>query len=261
MTFAPLESLFLLDVVTAAAGISILFFLVKTPGVKKQDLQNHEAATGPKGIDYFYDLREGLKYIKKHGFILQLILLSTAFFIAIAPTAFLTTLQVTRDFGADVWRLTAIEIVFLAGMIAGGLVIGAWGGFKNRIYTMALSCALCGIEAIGLGLAPVFALYLVIMGIMGLTMPLYNTPVMVLLQTKVEGAYMGRVLAVFNMVSSIMMPAGMLLFGPLADIVSIDSLLIISGAVIVLLSIPFVANRTLREAGRSATQPDSAPNA
>jgi DHA3 family macrolide efflux protein-like MFS transporter len=62
---------------------------------------------------------------------------------------------------------------------------------------------------------------------------------------------MGRVLAVFNMVSSIMMPAGMLLFGPLADIVSIDILLILSGAAIVLLSIPFVANRTLREAGRS----------
>jgi DHA3 family macrolide efflux protein-like MFS transporter len=251
MSFAPLETLFLLDVVTAAAGISILFFLVKTPGGKKPDLQSAEAETGPRGIDYFYDLKEGLKYIKKHGFILRLILLSTAFFIAISPTAFLTTLQVTRDFGADVWRLTAIEIVFMAGMIVGSLAIGAWGGFKNRIYTMALSCALCGVEAIALGLAPVFALYLVIMGLMGLTMPLYNTPVMVLLQTKVEGAYMGRVLAVFNMVSSIMMPAGMLLFGPLADIVSIDILLILSGAAIVLLSIPFMANRTLREAGRS----------
>jgi DHA3 family macrolide efflux protein-like MFS transporter len=72
-----------------------------------------------------------LRYIKKQGFIFCLIVLSVTF---------LTTLQVIRDFGTDVLRLTSIEIVFLTGMIAGGLVISAWGGFKNRIYTMALSC-------------------------------------------------------------------------------------------------------------------------
>jgi DHA3 family macrolide efflux protein-like MFS transporter len=88
------------------------------------------------------------------------------------------------------------------------------------------------------------------MGIMGLTMPLYNTPMMTLLQTKVESAYMGRVLAVFNMVSSIMMPAGMVLFGPLADLVSIDSILVVTGTVIVVLSVPFIADKTLREVGR-----------
>jgi DHA3 family macrolide efflux protein-like MFS transporter len=250
MTFAPLEMLFLLDVITAIVGISILFFLVKVPGTVTPAVQNNEQESGHKGIDYFHDLKEGLRYIRKHGFVFRLIVFSIAFFIAVSPTAFLTTLQVTRDFGADVWRLTAIEVVFLAGMIAGGLLIAAWGGFRNRIYTMALSCALCGIEAIGLGVAPVFALYLAIMGIMGLTMPLYNTPVMVLLQTKVEPAYMGRVLAVFNMVSSIMMPAGMLLFGPLADVVTIDALLIVTGAFIVLLCIPFAASKTLREAGK-----------
>jgi DHA3 family macrolide efflux protein-like MFS transporter len=247
MTFAPLETLFLVDVFTAAIGISILLFLVKAPPAPA----GNETSAGHTGIDYFHDLKEGLRYIRRHGFVFRLIILSAFFFIAVSPTAFLTTLQVTRNFGADVWRLTAIEIVFLAGMIAGGLLIGAWGGFKNRVYTMALSCALCGIEAVGLGLAPLFSLYLVIMGIMGLTMPLYNTPVMTLLQTKVEGAYMGRVLSVFNMVSSIMMPAGMVFFGPLADLVSIDSILIVTGAIIVILSIPLIASKTLREAGRS----------
>jgi DHA3 family macrolide efflux protein-like MFS transporter len=53
------------------------------------------------------------------------------------------------------------------------------------------------------------------------------------------------------MVSSIMMPAGMVLFGPLADVVSIDSILIVTGAILVVLNIPFIASKTLREAGRS----------
>jgi DHA3 family macrolide efflux protein-like MFS transporter len=230
MTFAPLESLFMVDVVTAGIGISVLFFLVKLPPAA----QTPEGAAEHRGISYFHDLKEGLRYVRKHAFILRLIVLSVVFFIAVSPTAFLTTLQVTRDFGAEVWRLTAIEMAFLSGMIAGGLLAGAWGGFKNRVYTMALATALCGVESIGLGLAPSFWLYLAVMGAMGLTMPFYNTPSMVLLQTKVEPAYMGRVFAVFNMVSSIMMPAGMLIFGPLADMVTIDSLLIVTGAVIML---------------------------
>jgi DHA3 family macrolide efflux protein-like MFS transporter len=252
MSFAPLESLFLVDVVTAAIGISILFFFVKAPAQAAPIpiIEDTKTAADPKGIDYFHDLKEGLSYIRRHGFILRIIIISIAFFIAVSPTAFLTTLQVTRKFGAEVRLLTAIETAFLGGMIAGGLIISAWGGFKNRIYTMALSCILCGIEAVGLGLAPRFWLYLAVMVIMGLTMPFYNTPLMVLLQTKVEQIYMGRVLSVFNMVSSIMMPAGMLLFGPLADIVAIDILLIITGGIIVLLGVLFVISKTLREAGK-----------
>jgi DHA3 family macrolide efflux protein-like MFS transporter len=245
----------MLDVVTAAIGISVLAFLVKRPlqaQAEKDVEKTAEGETAHKGIDYFRDLKEGLAYIRRHGFILRLIALFVAFFIAVSPTAFLTTLQVTRDFGPDVWRLTAIEIVFLSGMTAGGLLIGAWGGFRNRVYTMALSTVLCGLEAIGLGLAPNFVLYCVIMGMMGLTMPLFNTPSMALVQTKVEGPYLGRVLSVFNMASSIMMPMGMLMFGPLADVVAIDFLLILTGAVIVLLGIPFITSKTLREAGKTS---------
>jgi DHA3 family macrolide efflux protein-like MFS transporter len=180
-----------------------------------------------------------------------MIVLSAIFLFFFAPAAFLTPLQVTRNFGNDVWRLSAIEIVFSSGMMAGGILIGLWGGFKNRIYTMALSCALCGLLALGLGLGPDFSVYLVIMAIMGIALPLYNAPSMVLLQTTVEAAFMGRVLSVFTMVSSTMMPLGMVMFGPVADAVSINTILAGTGIVVALLCIPMVASKTLREAGRS----------
>jgi DHA3 family macrolide efflux protein-like MFS transporter len=70
------------------------------------------------------------------------------------------------------------------------------------------------------------------------------------MQTKVDPAFMGRVLSVFTMTGSVMMPIGMLLFGPLADIVSIDLLLIITGILLVLVGIPFLTSRQLREAGK-----------
>jgi DHA3 family macrolide efflux protein-like MFS transporter len=250
LSFAAIDRVFFIDVATAAVGITVLLVFVRAPAALAAKTETGEGAA--KGINYFHDLREGVRYIRRHGFIMRLIVFSTVFFIAVSPTAFLTPLQVARQFGADIWRLTAVEIAFSAGMMAGGLLIGLWGGFKNRVYSMALACALFGIEAIALGLLGHFYLYLAVMAVMGVTMPLYNTPSTVMLQTLIEPEYMGRVFSVFSMISSLMMPAGMLLWGPLSDRVSINSLLVITGAAMCLLAIPFVASRTLRLAGTAS---------
>jgi DHA3 family macrolide efflux protein-like MFS transporter len=245
MSFVSLEILFFLDVITAAIGIGIVVFFVKVPQTEKSAPETGEQ----KSIAYWHDLREGIRYIKNHGYVLRMIILTAVFLFFFAPAAFLTPLQVTRNFGNDVWRLSAIEITFSVGMMLGGILIGTWGGFKNRIYTMSLSCALCGILAVALGVAPYFWLYLAIMAVMGLSFPLWNAPFMVLLQTTVETAFMGRVLSVFTMVSSTMMPLGMLVFGPLADTVSINVLLAGTGIIVTLLAVPLISSKTLREAG------------
>jgi DHA3 family macrolide efflux protein-like MFS transporter len=101
-----------------------------------------------------------------------------------------------------------------------------------------------------LGIVGSFPVYVALVGTMGMIMPLFNTPMMTLTQTRIDAAYMGRVFGVFGMVWSLMMPVGMLVFGPLADVVSIDYLMTGSGIAIMLLCIPYVASRTLREAGR-----------
>jgi DHA3 family macrolide efflux protein-like MFS transporter len=247
MSFAPLEVLFFLDVITAAIGISILFFFVKTPPMEKAETEG-----GAKGVEYFKDLKEGLNYIKSRRYILGLIIFTALFLIFAAPSAFLSGLQVTRNFGNDVWRLTTIEITFSIGMMIGGIFIGMWGGFKNRIFTIALAAVLYGLGVISLGLVDNFWVYTGIMAVLGMTMPLYSTPEMVLLQSTVEPAFMGRVMSVLTMVQSVMMPAGMLIFGPVADKINIDFLMIGTGAVIGLTCIPLIANKTLREAGKTA---------
>ena len=249
MTFAPLEILFFLDVITAIIGISIVFFLVKIPSTESKKIE----ITKQKSAAYFSDLKEGIKYAGKNGFVLRMLIISAIFPLVFVPASLLTPLQVTRNFGAEVWRLSAIEITFSAGMLAGGLLIGMWGGFKNRIYTMTLSGILCGLLFVGLGLCGNFPVYLIIMALVGVAMPLYDTPAMVLLQTTVEPAFLGRVFSVFTMISSVMMPLGMVVFGPLADIVSIDLLLIITGLAAALLAIIMSTSKTLRKAGASVS--------
>jgi DHA3 family macrolide efflux protein-like MFS transporter len=48
-----------------------------------------------------------------------------------------------------------------------------------------------------------------------------------------------------------MMPLGMIVFGPVADMVSINILLVGAGILVTVLCIPMIASKTLREAGKS----------
>jgi DHA3 family macrolide efflux protein-like MFS transporter len=249
LTLAPLEYLLFIDILTAAIGIYILQYWVKVPPTTTP------ATSGQAATHYFHDLREGLRYIRHKKWIFQIILLATILFAALSPASFLTPLQVARKFGSEIWKLTAIEIAFSGGMILGGLLIVLRGGFRNPIHSMALACLLIGAGIIGLGLLHSFPLYLSAMFTVGLTVPFSNTPCMTLLQTKVAPEYMGRVFGVFSMTYSLTMPLAMLVFGPLADRVAIDLLLVISGIVVLLLSIPYLTSRALRDIGKPDTHP------
>jgi len=236
-----LELLFFIDVITAAIAIAILYFIVKVP----------RAAAEKKNTDntsIFKDLISGLKYLKYQKYILMLVVLSGLYTIFLSPLLVLFPLQITRNFGADLWRLSAVEIGQAAGMIAGGLLIGVWC-FRNKIYAIGAASIVIGILTISLGFWTNFTPYLVCIVIFGISWPYFSAPSVTLIQEKVSPDYLGRVSSVFTMLISLALPFGMLFFGPLADIVNINYIFIGTGAVMVFLGIMYFASKTLREAG------------
>jgi len=243
LTMSTLEAIFFIDVFTAAAAVFTLLLFLKVPA--------HAKAQKTQESSYFKDLHEGIVYIWNHSYVKKYFIFCTFFFFLLAPIAFLTPLQVTRSFGSDVWRLTAIEVAFSIGMILGGIVIASWGGFSNRIYTMALASFITGICTLALGVVPLFWVYLSIMGIVGTTIPLFNTPSTVLLQEKVGADFLGRIFGVLNMIASSMMPLGMLVFGPVADAVKIEWLLIRTGFLLFIQGFFLIGSKDLVEAGRA----------
>lgn len=247
LTVTSIETIFLIDVLTAAIAVVILLFLHVPP---------HKRALEKQEESYVKDMKDGIVYINEHGFLKVFFMFMAVFYILVSPSAFLTPLQVTRSFGDQVWRLTAIEVVFSVGMMAGGLIMASWGGFKNKIHTMGLSGLVMGICSIALGVVLNFWIYILFMGLFGIVMPIFNTPAMVLLQEKVSGDFLGRVFSVMSMISSIMMPAAMLVFGPVADRVEIEYLLIVTGAFTLILSSMFIKNNSLLEAGKPVTVQD-----
>jgi DHA3 family macrolide efflux protein-like MFS transporter len=243
LAFAPLGAIFLVDVVTAIAAIVILAFFVQAGTVKRE--------TAPAAqVGYFHDLRLGLKYIARHKVVATLFLFNGAMMIMAAPVAMLSPLQVTRLFGADAWRLAAVDIGFSAGMLLGGLVLMSWGGFKNRHGTITLGAYIFAVCTVIFGLLNSFWLFIAFMVVIGTAMPLFSTPFVTLLQETVEPDYLGRVFSFSTMLGSLAMPAGLLVFGPLADVVGLDVLFILTGAVQVVLSILFTLNKPIRAAGQ-----------
>ena len=69
------------------------------------------------------------------------------------------------------------------------------------------------IGTIAYGLVPNFWLFVAFSVLIGISMPLFNTPAMVILQEKVDNEYMGRVMSIMSMTTTLGMPVGLLVFG------------------------------------------------
>lgn len=235
---ATLEMIFFIDVITAIIGISILSF-IKIP--------LHEGAIENSKVDQIKHLFEGIKYVKDSSFLKAFFKYYSIMSFLIVPIAFLTPLLINRIFGENIWYLTLNEMTFFLGSIIGGIALSIWGGFKSKIKTIAFASILSGILIALLGFANVLVVYLILMTISGVLMPYFNAPSISLLQEKTSQDIQGRIFSLVQLIATAMMPLGMVIFGPLADVVSIKYLLIVTGFFLAILGIVMLKDKKVRD--------------
>ncbi len=215
-----------IDIVTAVVGIGILT-AVAIPFVENE-LEEKPSV--------FSEMKAGFVYAKKESFIGKLLLLFGTFIFLCVPAGFLASLFVSRYYGDTYWYLTLVEVVGFIGMMAGGLLIGAWGGFRNRVKTLVIGMVAFGTLAIGMGLADNLFIYLVMMAIYGVALTMVQTASTTLLQENTLPEMQGRMFGLFGAMYSGFLPLGMVVFGPLSDVVSMRLLMIVSGALLLILA-------------------------
>lgn len=238
LSFSGLRTALLIDVVTAVIGIGILSF-IRLPGKRK-------IPEGDPRTSVSKALREGLRYAGKNAFI-GLLLISYGLFIFLScPVGFQSALYTSRMFGSTYWYLTAVEIVGFAGMSLGGLIIGAWGGFKKRMTTLLSGLAAFGLLSVGMGLADDFIIYLVQMLVLGIALTMIQTAVTTLIQERVDASMQGRVFGFENIIYCGSLSLGMIVFGPLADAFSMRVIMIGTGAAFLLLAFFIRLNKNMR---------------
>ncbi|HAX68926.1 MAG TPA: MFS transporter [Anaerolineae bacterium] len=219
------ENILMIDVVTAIIGITpLLFFSVPQP----QKAKAHEST--PKA-SFMQDFAAGFKYIVAWPGLLLLALMATLLNFLIAPTSALTPLLVTKYFNLGALELGSLDSLFGVGMIAGGVTLGLWGGFKKKIVTSLTGIALFSFAILAIAAAPAdkFWIMLVSMSVFGFLMPLVNGPIHALFQSVVEPEMQGRVLSLVGSVAQAMMPLSLIVAGPVTDATSYQAWFWVAG--------------------------------
>jgi DHA3 family macrolide efflux protein-like MFS transporter len=150
MSILPLHSIMAIDVATAAFAIVPLFF-VHIPQPLRREAPT---AAGEEKPSLWQDVREGFLYIWNWPGMRLLMLMATLINFLIWPAMSLLPLMVTRHFQGEALQLGWINSVWGIGIIAGGLVLSAWGGFRRRIVTSMTGAVGMGIGWLLVGLAP-----------------------------------------------------------------------------------------------------------
>jgi DHA3 family macrolide efflux protein-like MFS transporter len=249
-----LAAILFVDFVTAVIGLSLLA-TIAVPTLAR--------AASDEKPSYFTDLKEGLKYIFSNDLVRWVMIIYSVVFLLIVSPSNLSPLMLVRTFGGDVWLLTILELSFGIGMVAGGALMAIFASKVDRLGTMVGTSIIFGVLAVVMGFTTNLILFYSLFFLIGLAVPAFSTSSMTLLQETVEPERQGRVFGFVGIVMAVAMPLGMAVLGPLADIVSVEILLIITGVMTVIVAVVAVilpAGKRAIAAAHASTGPDTTTN-
>jgi DHA3 family macrolide efflux protein-like MFS transporter len=235
VSILPTQGVLMIDVTTALVGITPLLFL-SVPQPVRQDVKAGE--TKPTS-SFWSDAREGLSFITSWPGLMIIVLMAIVLNGLLTPTGSLMPLLVTKHFGLGPLSLGLTETFWGIGMILGGLILGAWGGFKRKIVTSLMGVAGIGLGTLLIGVAPsgMFPLALAGMFFLGFNIVFANGPLQAIFQTVIPPEKQGRVMSLISSMVIAITPLSLLIAGPLSDRIGIQIWYVISGVVCVVLAV------------------------
>jgi DHA3 family macrolide efflux protein-like MFS transporter len=201
--FLPMQGVLAVDVSTAALAIATLFFISIPQPARLTQTEGVATKTS-----VWQDFRAGLRYVWSWPSLLLVLFMATAINFLLTPAFSLLPILVTKHFGGQAFQFAWIESIGGIGIILGGLLLSAWGGFRRRIYTTLMGLVGMGIGSLALGLLPSWAyiLGLVAMFLVGFFQPITNGPLFAALQSTVAPEMQGRVFTLIGSASAAMSP-------------------------------------------------------
>ena len=225
LSIGTFRSTLFIDILTALIGIGLLSCVL----LPKQEASN-------ENVSVLSEIKKGISYAFSDKVISKILIVYGLFILLSVPAGFMAALLVSRVYGDVYWYLTAVELVGFAGMALGGVLMGMWGGFKSRVKTFAFGLLILSIMTIGMGVSPYFILYLVMMFVYSIALTMIQTATTTIIQEKAESSMLGRVFGLMGAMYSGFLPVGMAIFGPLADMLPLQGIMVGSGIALVLVT-------------------------
>ncbi|MCP4420898.1 MAG: MFS transporter, partial [Chloroflexi bacterium] len=199
LALLPMQGVLAIDVGTAIfAIVPLLFIFVPQPDGLSGAKTNGEQPS------FWSEMRLGFAYVWSWPGILMLMLLAMMVNFILTPAIVLMPLLITQHFMGGAWELSILEATFGVGIIAGGILLSAWGGFKKRVFTTLVGLIGIGIGFILIGLTPANLYWLAVVGafLTGSMIALTNGPVRAIFQAAIAPEMQGRVLTLLGSLAS-----------------------------------------------------------
>lgn len=204
----PLSAVILIDLATFLFAAATLFF-ARIPEPER------EAGAETKRRSLLQDATYGWRYLAVRpglavlaGYFAMLNLLVGMTTVLVAP------LVLSFAGSAELGRVQSLGS---AGLLAGGLIMTAWGGGTRHMRTILGLSPLLGIALLLVGVRPSVALIAAGMFSFFLIVPVINGSSQIIWQSKVEPGVQGRVFATRRLIAQGTLPLAYLISGPLAD--------------------------------------------
>jgi len=226
LALLPLHAIMAIDVVTAFLAVTPLLYLAIPQPVRPPAL----AGASPAGT-LWHDMAEGLRYVWGWSGLFLLLLMAAVINLMFTPAVTLMPLLVKEHFGGQALQLGWMNSGWGIGVVLGGLVLSAWGGFRRRILTSLAGLIFEGMAFATIGVVPAngFWLALALMTLAGLANPMVNGPVEAIMQASVAPEMQGRVFTLVGSICHIAQPLGLAVAGPVADALGVPVWFMLGG--------------------------------
>ena len=227
----PLPAILLIDVATALPAIAPLAF-VAVPSPKRS---LPAAGSKPGARSVWADLRAGARFVWRWRGLAALVALVSVLHFWAAPAFALTPIVATRVFARGAAGLAWTQSAMGLGFLAGGLLLGLWGGFRRRIVTVLAGISLLGAALAAIGALPASGFWGVVAAVFvaGLVAPVVVGSFQAIQQAVVPPELQGRVLSLARSGMDCMSPIGLAVAGPAADALGVQRWYLVTGAVMV----------------------------
>ncbi len=240
MELLPLYVIMGIDVVTAAFAIVPLFFIaVPQPPRRAAEEQPMLAERQSPVAALFRDVREGFLYIWHWTGLLIILLMATVLNMLANPGFSLLPILVKNHFAGDALQLGWLSSSWGIGLIAGGLTLSVWGGFRRKIYTSLTGLVGMGLGTLIVGIASPTGFWLAWGGMLfaGFMNPIVNAPFMAILQSAVAPEIQGRVFTAVGSMAGAASLLGMAIAGPVADRFGVQVWFMAAGIISILMAV------------------------
>jgi DHA3 family macrolide efflux protein-like MFS transporter len=215
LTILPVEGVLLIDVATAVLAIAPLMFIKIPQPALSPDVSRTDGLSG-----VLADLSAGLRFVADWRGLMIVLGMAALLNLLITPGFALLPILVTEYFRGGALQLAWLESAWGLGMLAGGIVLGVWGGSRSRIRTALAALMVQGLAVVAAGLAPAGRIHLAAAALAcaGSMNPIVNGLFFSLLQSAVPNEMQGRVFTLALSGSGLMSPLGTAMAGPVADV-------------------------------------------